>query len=212
MRLLVLLLVNVTVLVTKVYCNTCDYSKCELKCANPDYRSVNECCGDCSKSLCQFEGCVRFGPFGPMWYPDSCTSCYCSDGKPVCINEEDNCPTLNCFGRPIITRSGECCPACDFGIPEDECGTVPVENSSRSLLVNGEECRQQVILNGCDKEAVRKGDQWYACRTKEVQVTDTSAPSSCDDVPIVETLTCETVDTSSLADFSPPSTLPCIPV
>ena len=211
MRFLVPLLVTATVLVARVHCDNCDRSKCKLKCANPVY-SVDSCCGDCSNSSCQFEGCVRFGAFGPTWYPDPCTSCYCNHGKAVCTNKAANCPTLDCFGRLTIKRSGECCPACDFGIPEDECGTIPVKNTTRTVLVNGQECLQTEIINGCDKDCVKKGDEWYACMTKEVQANETGTPSSCDDVRTVEKLTCETVDTSPLADYSPPFTLPCIPV
>lgn len=212
MRFLAPFLVITTLLGPKVHCDSgCDYSKCQLKCANPDY-SVESCCGDCSKSSCQYEGCVKFGAFGPTWYPEPCTFCNCYSGESVCTKISENCPPLNCFGHPM--RPGECCPACDFGIPEDQCGTVPVEKTTTTVMVNGEECLQTVIVNGCDKEAVRIGDKWYACRVTEAGVDDetsTPRPSSCDDVRTVEKFTCETEDTLP-ADFGPQSTLPCIPV
>ena len=214
MRFLAPFLVVATILGTEVHCDSgCDYSKCQLKCANPDY-SVESCCGDCSKSSCQFEGCVRFGAFGPTWYPDPCTSCNCYNGEPVCIKESDNCPMRNCFGHSTITRPGECCPVCDFGIPEDQCGTIPVKETTTTVMVNGEECLQTVIVNECDKEAVRIGDEWYVCVVTETDVDEASTPrpSSCDDVRTVKKFTCEARSQPLPADFSPPSTLPCVPV
>lgn len=209
MRTSVLLLITVAVLATGIHC-ACDYSQCGPRCANPDY-SVDKCCGDCTNSACQFEGCVSYGAFGPTWYPRACLSCYCSHGEPHCTDLKAECPTLNCFGHPQIQRSGECCPVCDFGIAEDECGSVPIKKTTKTVIVNGKECLQTEVQNGCDKTAVQRDGEWYACIPREVPV-DTTVPSSCEDVQTVEKATCAMVEGSKLADFSPPFTQNCIPV
>lgn len=210
MQLSVVFVIAVTVFTASAQ-EDCDYSTCKATCADPDY-SVDRCCGDCSYSRCQFEGCVSFGAFGPTWFPDKCTRCWCVDGQTKCMNEMESCPKRNCFGHPV--RMGECCSECDFGVPEDRCGSVPIERRTEHVDVNGEHCRREVITYGCDKSAVERNGQWYAC----LQIPEhpdhnrMPEPASCADVKPRHVSSCEMIPGSKLADFGPPPRKYCIPV
>ena len=203
-------IIAISVLTARAQNDCGDYSQCRATCSDPDY-SVDKCCGDCTYSQCKFEGCVYFGPFHPIWFPDKCTRCACVNGRPSCTNEKDNCPNRDCFGYPV--RMGDCCMECDFGIPEDRCGSVPIEKRTEYLYVNGERCEQEIITFGCDKSAAKRNGQWYAClSTPNDEEVDGPEPTCCADVKPKHVNSCEMIPGSELADFGPPAKKYCVPV
>ncbi len=128
----------------------CDLSGCPpAECADPVY-SPDSCCPSCESSNCRFRGCVHFGAFGPRWLPDSCTICSCLNGEERCTHIE--CTVPQCFGYPTKVKKGECCPVCDFGIPEDECAPVPVSRKAMYVALGDESCLDEVTMHGCDKD------------------------------------------------------------
>ena len=140
----------------------------QLTCADPEYDSQqNGNCPNCDKSECKFRGCVHFGAFGPQWSPDPCTFCSCHRKRELCtkIECEDN---LECYGYPSLVKEGDCCPTCDFGVPEDECGLIPTGIKSLYTALGDHSCLKDVVVHGCDKDFIAgKDGKFYRCRPME---------------------------------------------
>ena len=139
-------------------------------CANPEKSSMHsDNCppSDCDKSLCKFRGCVHYGAFGPQWMPDPCTICSCHGNQELCtaIECQEN---LECYGHPTRVKEGDCCPSCDFGVPEKECGVVPTGVKSLYAALGDKDCQTDVLIYGCDKEFILGEDgKIYRCRPVE---------------------------------------------
>ena len=98
-----------------------------LTCADPvtDPNHSGPCSSmNCDNSKCKFRGCVHYGAFGPQWMPDPCTICSCQLKKEACTKIECE-EKLDCYGYSTGVKEGECCPSCDFGVAEGECGVIP---------------------------------------------------------------------------------------
>ena len=177
---LVVLLVNEAV--GKQVCNK---AKCPAyhTCADPDY-TVDTCCGDCSKSKCQFHGCVKFGEHGPTWHPTPCLTCMCRNGETQCTNITSTCP--DCEGQRYRARyiEGRCCPVCDYGIADDACGLIRVRNHTIKVTMDDKvECITSVTKHGCDKPMFTRNNVRYRCKAIEgVRVVK----KACQDVETVE--------------------------
>lgn len=144
--------------------NPCDPAECPpVMCANPTYSEEN-CCGSCEDSACRFRGCVHFGAFGPTWKPDPCTECRCNNGEETCT--QIDCDAPNCFGYPMRTRPGACCPECDFGLSDNACGRIPYKQMSLSVELENEQCVGLVTMHRCSKEFVWRNGRWHRCVPK----------------------------------------------
>lgn len=136
-----------------------------LTCADPEYDSQqNGKCPNCDNSMCMFRGCVHWGAFGPQWRPDPCTWCTCHAKRKLCTKIE--CDSyLECYGYPSRVKEGDCCPTCDFGVPEDECGVIPTGIKSLYTALGDYNCQKDVVLHGCNKEFIAGQDgKYYRCR------------------------------------------------
>lgn len=118
-------------------------------------------------------GCVHNGAFFTTWMPDNCTVCRCEDKREVCTTIE--CTPVECYGFPMVTRSGKCCPECDFGISPTECGAVPVTRKSLYVAIGDNSCQQDVVERECDKHFIVEEDgeygAWFACEPVQEEVT-----------------------------------------
>ena len=141
-------------------------------CANPVI-PPGECCPSCENSGCKFEGCVNFLGDGTIqWQPSPCFICQCDFERNETVCAILDCffpPTReDCFGYPVVTRPGDCCPSCDFGIPDKRCKVVPQIRSlgSRNITVNDGDrtCTKQVVKRRCDKEGFRAFGRRFACK------------------------------------------------
>lgn len=54
-----------------------------------------------------------FYPHGASWSPDVCTNCTCYNGTSACGIQY--CESTLCPAEQVVTRYGECCPACAKG-------------------------------------------------------------------------------------------------
>lgn len=117
-------------------------------------------------------GCVHNGAFFTTWMPDNCTVCRC-DGKEVCTTIE--CTPPECYGFPVVTRPGRCCPECDFGVGPTECRAVPVTTKSLYVSVGDSSCQQDIVELDCDKHFVVEDDgeygAWFECEPVREEVT-----------------------------------------
>ena len=139
----------------------CHNASCpEVACADPVY-NTDTCCLNCSHSSCQFQGCVRYNGHGPSWSPSNCCECFCLDGETRCYSLDTGCAPLYCeeFGFTEILE--DCCPSCDYGVPEDECRLVPVRNQTVTFLSGGIPCQKEVTLHDCDKRVARTTEGLY---------------------------------------------------
>ena len=141
-------------------------------CADPVI-PPGECCPSCENSSCKFEGCVNFLSDGRVqWQPaDPCITCFCINNSTVCLavgcrllREED------CFGFPVVTKPGECCPSCNFSIPARRCAAVPQVFSQRNITVTEEgnsittnSCSRQIVKRTCDKVGFRAFGRKFRC-------------------------------------------------
>lgn len=131
--------------------------------SNPEHEGPCPCfhCPNCT-----FRGCVRFGWTGPTWQPDPCTVCSCFNDEELCTRIQ--CPKLECYGFPVVTRPRRCCPECDFGIAADQCGPIPIRNQSLYVALGDQQsCRADVVLHGCDKDLLLKDGKIFKCVSKE---------------------------------------------
>ena len=147
----------------------CNYAKCPTynTCADPDY-TTDPCCGDCSKSKCQFHGCVKFGPHGPTWHPTPCLTCVCKDGQTHCTNISSTCPDCEEQRYRAKYVEGQCCPVCDYGIANDSCGLIRVRNHTIKVSKdNQDECNVSVTEHGCDKPMFTRNNVQYRCKAIE---------------------------------------------
>ena len=149
-----------------------DTERCSqtLTCADPeaDPQYTGNCPpSNCDNSQCKFRGCVHFGAFGPQWMPDPCTICSCHDAQELCT--EIKCEeSLECYGYPSRVKEGECCPSCDYGVSENECGVIPAGVKSLYTALGDHSCQRDVLLYGCDKHYFRgKDGKYYQCRAVE---------------------------------------------
>lgn len=156
-------------------CPDCHAVTCPVPlCANPKLKP-GDCCLTCEDSKCKFEGCVNFLTDGRVqWAPSPCFLCQCDEAQnqKYCgifdcffITEED------CFGYPVVTKPNECCPRCDFGIPDDTCGVVPQIHGERQISVSAmpgsTSCNKTITRHTCDKIGFRSEGKTYRC--SEVQ-------------------------------------------
>ena len=156
-------------------CPDCSHVTCPRPlCANPKYKP-GDCCATCEDSLCKFEGCVSFLTDGQVqWAPSPCSLCQCNKelnqkyfGVTDCyfIREED------CFGYPVVTKPDECCPRCDFGVPDDTCQVVPQILGKQDISVSAtpgySSCNKTIIKKTCDKIGFRSGGKKYRCSQVE---------------------------------------------
>ena len=143
-------------------------------CANP-VTPKGECCPSCENSNCKFEGCVNYLPGGGVqWAPSPCTFCRCdveSNQQFCAIIDCFPLTEKDCFGYPVITRPNECCPSCDFGVPENRCRLVPQIFGRENITVSsdrGRTCSEEVIKKGCDKFGFRSSSgKRFRCTPKE---------------------------------------------
>ena len=148
----------------------CSRVRCRRRplCADPVI-PPGQCCPSCENSSCRFEGCVNFLSNGqPQWQPDPCLFCSCSNNRTICaaigcrfLKEED------CFGFPVVTKPGECCPSCNFSIPARKCAAVPQVFSQRNITVTEEgrsnSCSRQIVKRTCDKIGFRAFGRKFRC-------------------------------------------------
>ena len=140
-------------------------------CANP-VTPPGQCCPSCENSGCKFEGCVNFLSDGePQWQPNPCVFCSCTDNRTICaaivcrqLRKED------CFGFPVVTKQGECCPSCNFSTPDRRCVTVPRVFSQKNITVTETDrfgatrsCTRQVVERTCDKIGFRARGRKFRC-------------------------------------------------
>ena len=146
---------------TVVDCEPCP----PVPCADPVINNDETCpCRHCPN--CTVRGCVNYGWIGITWWPDPCTVCSCFNNEELCT--KIHCQVPECFGFPVITRPGECCPECDFGIADDECGPIPKGNRSLYVALGDEKsCHAEVLSYGCDKDLVLKDRKIFKCVPKE---------------------------------------------
>lgn len=122
--------------------------------------------------LLQAMGCIVNNAFGErQWYPDPCTLCDCVG----CTKIE--CPVLNCFGYPQLTKPGKCCPECDFGVSEHNCSIVPAKVRSLYVSLGERSCQSNIILHGCNlKYGLEEDGEAFKCLPNETVVSfNTSA-------------------------------------
>ena len=138
-----------------------------LTCADPeaDPKHIGTCPPtNCDNSKCKFRGCVHYGAFGPQWMPDPCTICSCHRKNEVCTKIECG-ESLDCYGYPTVIKEGECCPSCDFGVPENECGVIPTGYKSLYTALGDQSCQKEVLLHGCNKDYIAgKDGKFYQCK------------------------------------------------
>ena len=138
-----------------------------LTCADPvtDPHHRGPCSSmNCDNSKCKFRGCVHYGAFGPQWMPDPCTICNCQLKREVCTKIECE-ESLECYGYPTGVKEGECCPSCDFGVPENECGVIPTGYKSLYTALGEQNCQKDVLLHGCNKNYIAgKDGKFYQCK------------------------------------------------
>ena len=131
-----------------------------VNCADPTYR---ENCPSCEHSNCTLEGCVQHTWHGTIWRPDPCTVCQCIAGQKSCY--EVVCHEPECFGYPNTTKPNHCCPECDWGIANNECGPIPVAWKSLYVaLGDNHHCQKDVLVHECDKRIVWKDGKYYRCK------------------------------------------------
>ena len=143
----------------------CDLAQCPpTHCSDPR-TPEGECCPTCEDALCVWRGCVYFGAHGARWYPDPCTICGCYSEREVCT--AILCEEPECFGYPLVTDPDACCPRCDWGIAEDQCGSVPVANMSLyATLGDGAQCHYEVTRHECNKRYLIRNGEIHECRSK----------------------------------------------
>ena len=143
-------------------------------CANP-VTPPGECCPSCENSNCKFKGCVNFLPDGVVqWAETPCIFCQCDKDNNQQFCSIIDCFRLtkeDCFGFPVVTRPNECCPSCDFGVPETTCRVVPQVFGAQNITVTSRPgfniCTKQIQRRGCDKFGFRKGNKKFRCEPKE---------------------------------------------
>lgn len=92
------------------------------------------------------KGCITTNAFGIMqWYPDPCTLCDCNGCSEI------TCPQLDCFGFPIVKKSGKCCPECDFGVSKYNCSVVPAKIKSLYVSLGDKSCQSDIIIHECSQ-------------------------------------------------------------
>ena len=138
-----------------------------LTCADPvtDPNHSGPCSSmNCDNSKCKFRGCVHYGAFGPQWMPDPCSICSCHLKREACTKIECE-EKLDCYGYPTGVKEGECCPSCDFGVPEDECGVIPTGYKSLYAALGDQNCQKDVLLHGCNRNYIAgKNGKFYQCK------------------------------------------------
>lgn len=126
-------------------------------CANP-VTPPGQCCPSCENSGCNFAGCVQFlkGKGSTVqWKPTGCITCTCRNNETLCAVV--GCPVVfppppdPCFGHPTIFKPWECCPVCNFDVPETKCGVVPSMRRNLTLSDESSMCSESVLLHRCDK-------------------------------------------------------------
>ena len=149
----------------------CDPTACPNPiCADPTPPTGGACCPSCEGSKCLFKGCVHWAAFGPQWRPDPCTLCTCSNGMQLCSATQ--CAMPNCFGYPVRTKPGACCPECDYRVPLDQCKPVVVKNETLSVIQGVSTCEAAVLLHHCDKTIAIKSGRIFMCQsvTSDVEI------------------------------------------
>ena len=150
-------------------CGTCERDCRTVRCGrplcvNPTYKP-GACCPSCEDDVCKFRGCVVNASAG-IWKPDHCTTCRCaSNGTAIsCVGTP--CGVFNCSGRRLRTVPGNCCPTCDYGIPDRKCGVVP--HKKRSIIVRrgSKLITTTIILHKCDKSFIKKRNKILSCVPK----------------------------------------------
>ena len=136
-------------------------------CADPRYDPATGC-NSCEHSQCLFSGCVRYGAFGPTWRPDNCTQCFCEHHRPMnstssCITTQ--CPSeIDCYGYPTIHKPGRCCPECDYGLSDDECGLIPHRTELLNLTLGYASCEDEILFHRCNTNYIIEGSDWFVCQ------------------------------------------------
>ena len=79
--------------------------------------------------------------------------------------------TKDCFGYPVVTRLNECCPRCDFGVPDDTSKLVPQVFGRQNITVSAtpgtRSCSKTVVKRTCDKLAFRSKGKKFHCDPAE---------------------------------------------
>lgn len=139
-------------------------------CANPTLKP-GQCCPSCDDSNCKFKGCVSFLPNGDArWAPTPCSLCRCNKelNQQFCATFDCFFPSKeDCFGHPVITKPNECCPTCDFGVPDNKCKVVPQlfgrQNITVSATPGAKSCSKAIVKSTCDKFVFRSGGEKFRC-------------------------------------------------
>ncbi len=147
-------------------------------CANPTV-PPGECCPTCENSGCKFEGCVQFiegpGDQDVIWKPSGgCIDCFCRDNQTLCggvgcpigpIFPPNVEPPDPCFGFPQTRKPWECCPVCNYSLPENQCIVVPAQRRNVTLTSLGQSCEASIVEHQCNKRGfLRRNGQRYRCR------------------------------------------------
>ena len=152
-------------------CPDCSAVTCPRPlCANPKHKP-GDCCLTCEDSKCKFEGCVNFLTDGQVqWAPNPCSICRCNEAQNQKFCGVFDCffPTEeDCFGYPVVTKPNECCPKCDFGVPDGTCAVVPRIYGEQDILVSAKpgssSCSKTIIKRTCDKIGFRFEGKKYRC-------------------------------------------------
>lgn len=150
-------------------CGTCETDCRTVRCgrplcSNPTYKP-GACCPSCDDDICKFTGCINYTTYG-TWQPDHCTHCKCSrDGQYIsCVGTP--CSYSNCSGRPFRTVPGNCCPTCDYGIPDKKCGVVPAGEKSVTVRRRSRMITTKITIHQCDKPFIKKNDKIFSCVPK----------------------------------------------
>ncbi|PIK51241.1 hypothetical protein BSL78_11844, partial [Apostichopus japonicus] len=87
----------------------CDVETCSpLQCdASAQIQGADDCCAECALECVDRNSLY---PHGASWSPDVCTNCTCYNGTSACGIQY--CESTLCPAEQVVTRYGECCPAC----------------------------------------------------------------------------------------------------
>lgn len=150
-------------------CGHCEKDCSTVRCAKPLCRhpkyEPGACCPTCDNSTCKFEGCVTEGE-NPSWQPNQCVTCRCSNDNQSLSCTPTHCTRLDCGRNPSRVVPGNCCPTCDYGVPDDECGVAPFKPKNITVRSRFGRLRRTVMLHQCDKPFIRKDGTLFSCVPK----------------------------------------------
>ena len=172
-------------------------------CADPTVSEDG--CESCDNSSCMYKGCVSYGAFFPSWKPDPCTFCVCVDGQEECTISECGEEPI-CHGYPLVTKPGQCCPECDYGIPKDDCGVIPYKIQSLYVSLGDYSCQTDVLMHKCDKTYIYNSEEraYYLCieieGVRQIEMAD-KCESRIHEVTYKDAKECETKKVHDISEL-----------